>query len=621
MICYNVFGAELDLDGNDLQGEQLELFITDLINTWKLLLPTIIFEDETPNFCFTHAMILCMTNDEKSEGLAEHLARLHRGRKQDGALFIGGLVHEHLLTQITEIAPSFFTSECPLFMPKGTQKVLELRLDSNIVFYERLNQNEYELTDIFRVKRGSQITLNIGKWEANSGISFQNSINRWKRRTDLQGASFVEGLFSKGNWANLTKDESGNIIGSTGFFPEKLAYITGGLNLTMKIKEYPKGLGNKLLANGTWEGAFGMIQRGEIDVDSTGNGINLERTILLDFPICTHRVISRLIAGKPEGNSLDMWVYLRVFGIIQWSLFLLSMILLAITLAFITTWLSAGSFGMKKGNQRLHKLDSVASSSALVLLFALQMGSHLNGKHWAPRVLTLTMSLLTFVFFVYLCMDITAEMTSGPSEIPIRNFEDVLNYDYRVITIYGPRGYYGNALRKSKPDSAKYKVYKAYIETLPVMDDYQALAEVISDRKTLLYSTLELTVSSPAGKEIKRKGGKLIGLNLDDPHYGIGTIALLKGSEFLSLFNFYILKALEHGIIKKLYKKFHPEMFTDQQFGMAEPQPLSGKNVIFPFICLAFGIFVSFVIAFAEFMKMKLLKVLTKLDAIYNFGQ
>ena len=74
--------------------------------------------------------------------------------------------------------------------------------------------------------------------------------------------------------------------------------------MTMKIKEYPKGLGNKLLANGTWEGAFGMIQRGEIDVDSTGNGINLERTILLDFPICTHRVISRLIAGKPEGNSL-----------------------------------------------------------------------------------------------------------------------------------------------------------------------------------------------------------------------------------------------------------------------------------------------------------------------------
>ena len=83
-----------------------------------------------------------MTHDGNLKDFGEHLARIHRGRKQDGTIFVGG---GQVLTQIAELVPSFFTSECPVFMPKSTHKILKLRLDSNIIFYEELKQTEYEL--------------------------------------------------------------------------------------------------------------------------------------------------------------------------------------------------------------------------------------------------------------------------------------------------------------------------------------------------------------------------------------------------------------------------------------------------------------------------------------------
>ena len=41
---------------------------------------------------------------------------------------------------------------------------MELRLDSNILFYGENDDRNYELYDIFAVKRGPHIRLKVGKW-------------------------------------------------------------------------------------------------------------------------------------------------------------------------------------------------------------------------------------------------------------------------------------------------------------------------------------------------------------------------------------------------------------------------------------------------------------------------
>ena len=58
-------------------------------------------------------------------------------------------------------------------------------------------------------------------------------------------------------------------------------------------------------------------------------------------------------------------------------------------------------------------LRSASSGFALVCLYAIQMGSHTDSKSLAPRLLTLTTSMLTLLLFVYYANDITADITAG----------------------------------------------------------------------------------------------------------------------------------------------------------------------------------------------------------------
>ena len=73
---------------------------------------------------------------------------------------------------------------------------------------------------------------------------------------------------------------------------------------------------------------------------------------------------------------------------------------------------------------------SWSSYVAMLLLFVVQMGEHSsNGP--TVKVLSMTLAMLTFLMFMYYNCDITAEMTSGPPPIPVKNFEDVLHHGYR----------------------------------------------------------------------------------------------------------------------------------------------------------------------------------------------
>ena len=56
------------------------------------------------------------------------------------------------------------------------------------------------------------------------------------------------------------------------------------------------------------------------------------------------------------------------------------------------------------------------------------------------------------------------------------------------------------------------------------------------------------------------------------------------------MFNHYILKGLEHGVYKRIYQRIHADLYTNEQFDMAEPLPLGYDNVVFAFMCLALGI-------------------------------
>ena len=69
---------------------------------------------------------------------------------------------------------------------------MRLRLDSHIFFYENIYDGNYELYDIFSVKGGPLIKIEFGKWNLEKGMNLIQNMNRWDRRTNLEGAIVLQ---------------------------------------------------------------------------------------------------------------------------------------------------------------------------------------------------------------------------------------------------------------------------------------------------------------------------------------------------------------------------------------------------------------------------------------------
>ena len=585
--------------------EVLDKFVEDLIDTWQLRSPTIIYQDDLPELCRKRDWILCLSNAWDMSELAQHMVDIYSQTKHDGLIFLGH-GHEKLLKKLADDAPLLLSTNYPIFMPTSYKTDIKLRLDSNVLFYEEKNVGNYELFDIFAVKAGPPIALEVGKWNFDNGMTLITSMNRWDRRTKLHGTTFVNCLRNNPPGSQLTEDKNGNIIGSKGYLQDMLFYITDHLNLKIETIEASGGI--QLLDNGSWTGEIGFLQRQEADVVSSGLGINLQRSDFVDFPIQTHRSPITLIAAIPKGTTPNMWVYVSVFGVYQWMIFLIALLLMAMGLSLmeiLSEDQSSREFGTKGESHKNYLLDSSASALAMVCLYTLQMGSHTDSKQLAPRFLTITACMLTLIMFVFYTGDITAKMTSGPGEIPVNNFQDVIYHDYRVIT---NSPYCEHILASSKPGSAMLEVYNHHFEKKK--DGNEAMNAVIqdSDSKTLFYiNPSRLMPATPLEKMLT---DRLFALKLDDTFVGFAGLQLQKDSEFLQIFNHYFLKAFEGGEFKRLYRSYYMDLFTKENFEMVEPQPLASNNVMFCFISLGFGICLSLISVMIEFLKMKICKQL-----------
>ena len=157
--------------------------------------------------------MLCLPNSQGGNlsQLADHLITVHNSSKPEGIIFLENEQNKELLELLTRISPSIFRTNSPVFMPREYVQIIKLRLDSNVIFYERKSRSKFSLFDTFTVKGGPLITLDIGKWDAKNGIRMQESVSRWERRKDLKGAEFINALAFNGVAARFIFEEIGKL--------------------------------------------------------------------------------------------------------------------------------------------------------------------------------------------------------------------------------------------------------------------------------------------------------------------------------------------------------------------------------------------------------------------------
>ena len=584
-------------------------FLKDILSNFKLTSPTILFDShqsgEVLEICKTRQWVLCLDQTNEQNEMALHLAMLYEKRRQDSVIFLGN--DGDLVRHVAALEPSMFRSSSPIFLPVKLSDVIDLKLDSNIIFFEK-KDSQYMLIDKFSVKGSLPLVSTLGTWMETTGLQLERRINRWERRSDLRRMTFHNTLSPNGRFADFIFDEDNTtIIGSKGWFQEKLFYITEALNLTVTIFE------DEIIVDGKPRQHYctDLLLMNLTDVCSQGIPIFPKANWSYSMP--TDRQPQTLLAGVPTGTAPHSYVYMEIFGFLQWIVFLCALIIISLAMQF-------SHYILKENND-----DRMWEGFVTPYLFLLQKGNHPETSHFSKRLLSFTTSILTLLMFIYYSNDITSKMTAGSAPISVRTFDDVINLGYKVIIV---GEHHLMLLAESKEGSAKHDVYKLYFEEdhkkikayyayerlvtekdpkmtqeampeKPKWFDWTkenlVLAEkmILEDEKTLFYCA-----STCVGKPLKE--GKVVALDMDDTFYTLGGFALRTDSEFLSVFNHYLLKAFQSGILKRLDMKWNVDRKSPIKIGITKPEPLGINNIMFPFACLAVAIIISVAMSVIE---------------------
>jgi hypothetical protein len=199
---------------------------------------------------------------------------------------------------------------------------------------------------------------------------------------------------------------------------------------------------------------------------------------------------------------------------------------------------------------------------------------------------------------IYICLyNHFSVLTHELFDLPFQNLEDIDRLDYQLVLKGGGH------------------IYGSFLHALPGTIEHRMMAKVkkehiVSNNEDCLDTLLNI---QPHGVFIYSK--RNIRPLLDDPKYCsivelpsaykpiTISIALAKDSEFSDLFRFFILKAIENGLIDEWLKDIFPEPIGDiykNRCSVDKTLHFGYGKLITPFTALCTGTVISILLGFVE---------------------
>jgi hypothetical protein len=187
------------------------------------------------------------------------------------AVFFIGSGHSLLISSLSSRGSDFFSTDShPIFMEWNPMLIIKLQLDTNIIFYEPLDNGECKLYEQYSIMGGPSITNEIGTWNKSRGLS-HSKLNRWERRSDLRGTRLRNAVVTWPHLTELIYNDQKELVGSNGLFQETLFHLREALNFTIETVTPDDGQWGSLNENNqTWNGMVGMLVYDEADLATAG---------------------------------------------------------------------------------------------------------------------------------------------------------------------------------------------------------------------------------------------------------------------------------------------------------------------------------------------------------------
>ena len=227
-------------------------------------------------------------------------------------------------------------------------------------------------------------------------------------------------------------DDNENMIGGRGFLIDLMHILAEDLNFTVALSRSIDDKFGKETSNGSFNGMVGMLARNETDVVAAHLTITKDRSEVIDYTIpWKHSVVSLIVPVDRVQTHNDVIVYMQVWKDywLVWSLIGTGVLTFAIAFYVIS----------HHGPSDLHDPShsdafGLLQSGALSMQILMQLTYRVSTESTSARIAFISACISAYMLFAHWHADITVKMTTGPRPVPIRNFQDVLDNGYRVIT-------------------------------------------------------------------------------------------------------------------------------------------------------------------------------------------
>ena len=385
------------------------------------------------------------------------------------------------------------------------------------------------------LRQGPLIEQPIGEWNKDKGLRIYET-DMWRRRNNLHGSVI--------RWTAIkypvlspefVHDEEGNLAGK-GFLMDMMYMYARELNFTVVLSEsVDKKFGGKT-KNGSFNGMVGMLVRNETDIVAAHMVITEQRSEVIEYCKPWKFSIYSLIAPVDRAPQITYLVYMKVWRdtYLVWGLIMGSVLLFAI-IFYTISQLGPENFHDSSHSDVFGLLQSVAFS----MYFYMQLTYRSSVESTAGRLAFISSSMCAYVLFSYWTADLTAGMTTGPRSVPIRNFQDIIDNDYKVIT--RPSTANSELLRTSGEGTPMQQVWNE------MKDDDSRFHIKISDALDILDKEPKTLFWAPDTNIIGNH--RYEWLKIEDAVYIQAGFGVQQNSEFTQLFDYWMGKV--HLIISR----------------------------------------------------------------------
>ena len=456
-----------------------------------------------------------------------------------------------------------------------------LRLDSN--FYSiSMQEGSADILERYRIK-GKPASNFLATWSKDE-LTIRIP-NMWERRKDLRGVSLKT---VTDPWSTIVIRESDCCF--QGYIPDILRAMTSMSNFTISWEVQKDRIYGSPGPNGTWIGMIGKVWSGEADVVAAFLAVTISRNQACSFTSAFAESLGTLMIVDPayvkEQNIMNLLAFLQVFTLNGWLITLLSMIAICITCSALLVLSSK------------HTLkNSVLLSWSFAFDSLIQESTNISPTFLSRKILLITAGLYSIVAMAYYEGMLTSFMTVQLQTVHFKQFSDVLKLEYQVIVNEGTK--HVTDLETALPGTGRHKVYHETMKNNPeaFCDSAKACLDYLLQNPKVAY----------VGSSYNSLGDNrfIVFKKLADATIDHVAFALQKDSEFLRLFNYYLIQLKSVGVLDNIYKKWVDMDQPNNVCGEKNAEkalPLGYENLFMPSLLLMGGMSVALFLMALEYI-------------------